>query len=163
MRLFVAIRLSDEMKKDITKTMHELKKLGVRGSFVPRDNLHLTLAFIGETSDLAAVKEALSVVKIKPFRLSLSEMGSFGDTLWIGAKGNQGLSGAVRGVRDALDHAGISYDHKKFVPHITLIRKAAGNWQQVKAPKNETMVKSISLMKSEQKDGRRVYTEVLSI
>ena len=35
MRLFFAILLSEEMKKSVTGTMHELKKAGVRGSYVP--------------------------------------------------------------------------------------------------------------------------------
>ena len=160
MRLFVAVRLSEEMKKEITATMHELKKLDVKGKYVPADNLHLTLAFIGETTEPQAVKEALAAVKWKPFRLSLSELGCFGDTIWIGAKG---LAGAARSVRDALDAAGIDYDHKKFVPHITLIRKAFGSWKQAKAPKDEMLVKNIFLMKSEVKDGRRVYSEVMAI
>ena len=163
MRLFVAIRLSDELRKDLIGTMHVLKKLGVKGSYVPADNLHVTLAFIGETSEPEKVKEALAAVKWKSFRLSLSELGCFGDTLWVGAKGNQGLSGAARSVREALDAAEISYDQKKFVPHVTLIRKAAGNWQRAKAPKSEMMVKSISLMKSEEKNGKRVYTEVMAL
>ncbi len=163
MRLFVAVRLSEEMKKEITATMHELKKLDVKGKYVPADNLHLTLAFIGETTEPQAVKEALAAVKWKPFRLSLSELGCFGDTIWIGAKGNQGLAGAARSVRDALDAAGIDYDHKKFVLHITLIRKASGSWKQAKAPKDEMLVKNIFLMKSEVKDGRRVYSEVMAI
>lgn len=160
MRLFIAIQLSEEMKSSITGTMHELKKAGVRGSYVPTQNLHLTLAFIGETEDAAAVKEALSTVSFRPFRLALSDMGCFGDLIWVGLKGNQGLSAAVKSVRDALDSAGIGYDRKKFVPHITMVRKASGRWQQTPAPKGEMMVKKISLMKSEQKDGKRVYTEL---
>ena len=143
--------------------MHELKKLGVRGSYVPADNLHLTLAFIGETTQTEAIKEALATINSKPFRLSLSEMGSFGDTVWIGAKGNQGLADIARSVREALDQAEIEYDRKKFIPHITLIRRASGNWQKVQAPKADMMVRSISLMKSEVKDNRRVYTEIFSI
>ena len=35
-----------------------------------------------------------------------------------------------------------------------------GNWKTVPAPKGEMMVKKISLMKSEVKDGKRVYTEI---
>ena len=163
MRLFVAIQLSDEMKTALTGTLHELKKAGVRGSYVPMQNLHLTLAFIGEVKDAAAVKEALGTVTFKPFRLSLSEMGTFGDLLWAGIKGNQGLSAAVKDVRAALDAAGIGFDQKKFNPHITLIRRMSGNWKMVPAPKGDMMVKKISLMKSEVKDGRRVYTEVFSI
>lgn len=163
MRLFVAIQLSEEMKSSVTAYMHELKKAGVKGSYVPARNLHLTLAFIGETKEAAAVKEALASVNYKPFRLAMTETGNFGDILWVGLKGNQGLSQLAKAVRDALDAAGIGYDKKKFTPHITVIRKVSGKWQTTAAPKGEMMVKKVSLMKSEEKDGKRVYTEIFSI
>ena len=163
MRLFIAIQLSDELKKTITSSMHEMKKQGIRGSYVPTQNLHLTIAFIGETADSGAVKDALRTIKVKPFRLSLSEMGTFGDLLWVGMKGNQGLSGAVKAVRESLDAAGISYDHKKFVPHITIIRKMAGKWQSIPAPKGEMIAEKISLMKSERIDGKMKYTEIFAV
>ena len=51
MRLFIAIQLSDEMKKALVACMHDLKKQGVEGNYVPVRNLHLTLAFIGEYDD----------------------------------------------------------------------------------------------------------------
>ncbi len=163
MRLFVAIQLSEDLKKSILGTMHEMKKQEVRGNYVPAANLHLTLAFIGETDDPSGVKAALQSVSYKPFRLSLSEMGTFGDLLWVGMKGNQGLNGAVKAVRDALDGAGIAYDKKKFVPHITIIRKMNGGWKKVSAPKGDMMVKKISLMKTTFKDGKPVYSEVCSL
>ena len=162
MRLFVAVQLSDELKGAVTGTLHEMKKVGVKGNYMPIQNLHLTLAFIGETKESTAVKEALQTVSFKPFRLSMSELGAFGDILWVGMKGNQGLNGLAKDVRAALDNAGIAYQKDKFVPHITIIRKAAGKWQQVSAPKGEMMVKKFSLMKSEQKNGKTVYTEVAS-
>lgn len=162
MRVFVAVTISEELKKTITGTLHDLKKQGIKGSYVPLQNLHLTLTFIGETREPEKIKEALQTVKYKPFRLSLSEMGTFGDLLWIGMKGKQGLTGVVRDVRKALDDAGIAYDSQKFVPHITVIRKVSGKWQSVPAPKGDMMVKKISLMKSEQKDGKQVYTEIFS-
>ena len=162
MRLFVAIQLADDMKKTIAGTLHTMKQKGVRGNYVPLQNLHLTVAFIGETDDPGAVKDALAGISFKPFKLALSELGTFGDLLWVGMKGNQGLSAAVKSVRDALDAAGIDYDRKKFVPHITIIRKASGSWKQVPAPKGEMMVKKISLMKTTFKDGKPVYSEVCS-
>ncbi len=163
MRLFVAVQLSDELKKSITATLHDLKKEGVRGNYVPMQNLHLTLAFIGEVKDSESVKTALSGVKFKPFRLTLSQTGHFDDCFYVGVKGNQALSGAARAVRDALDAAGIPYDRKKFIPHITLIRKMSGNKKQLPEPKGEMMVKKISLMKSSLKDGKPVYTEIFSV
>ena len=162
MRLFVAVQLSEELKKSITGTLHDLKQKGVKGNYVPAKNLHLTLAFIGETDDPDQVKEALKGISYKPFKLALSEMGNFGNLLWVGMKGNQGLSAAAKSVRDALDAAGIPYDKKAFTPHITIIRKSSGNWKQVPPPKGQMMVKSISLMKTTFKDGKPVYSEVCS-
>ena len=38
-----------------------------------------------------------------------------------------------------------------------------GPWKKVPAPKGEMMVKKVSLMKSELKDGKRVYKEIYAI
>ena len=161
MRLFIAIQLSDPMKKALVNMMHELKKQGVEGNYVPAQNLHMTLAFIGEYDDPARIKEVISRVPVPEFRLSLSDMGNFGNILWAGVKGNQKLKAYVKDLRSALDVEGIPYDRDKFVPHITLIRKyTAKRSYKVSMPKAEMMVKKASLMKSEQKNGKAVYKEV---
>jgi len=159
MRLIAAIQLSDEMKKAITGTLHAMKQSDIRGNYVPIQNLLIPLAVIGETKDPDAVKKALAGLSIKPFKLSFSDMGVSEGHLWIGMKGNQGLSAAVKSVRDALDAAGIDHNREKFSPQVTIIRKVSGNWKQVPAPKGEMMVKKISLMKAASKDGKPVYTE----
>ena len=161
MRLFIAIQLSDPMKKALVNMMHELKKQGVEGNYVPAQNLHMTLAFIGEYDDPARIKEVISRVPVPEFRMSLSDMGNFGNTLWAGVKGNQKLKAYVKDLRSALDAEGIPYDRDKFVPHITLIRKyTAKRSYKVSMPKAEMMVKRASLMKSEQKNGKPVYKEL---
>ena len=38
-----------------------------------------------------------------------------------------------------------------------------GPWKKVSPPKGDMMVKKVSLMKSEQKDGKRVYTEIFAV
>ena len=161
MRLFIAIQLSDEMKKALVACMHDLKKQGVEGNYVPAQNLHLTLAFIGEYDDPAGVKRVLESVPLPPFRLSLSEKGNFGNLLWAGVKGNQKLKTYVKDLREALKEADIPFDHDKFVPHITLIRKvSAKKPYQVHLPRAEMTVENVSLMKSETKNGKVVYQEL---
>lgn len=161
MRLFVAIQLSDEMKKALVDCMHDLKKQGVDGKFVPAQNLHVTLAFIGEYDDPKKVKQVIDRVPLPEFRLSLSEKGNFGDLLWIGVKRNQKLKTYVKELREALAGSGIPCDRDKFVPHITLIRKSSAKKPyQVRVPKADMMVKKASLMKSEQRDGKTVYKEL---
>ena len=82
MRLFIAIQLSDTMKKALVNFMHDLKKQGVEGNYVPAQNLHMTLAFIGEYDDPAKIKAIISKVPLPEFRLALSDTGNFGNILW---------------------------------------------------------------------------------
>ena len=168
MRLFIAIPLSEEMKKALVTCMHDLKKQGVEGNYVPAQNLHLTLAFIGEYDDPEKVKEVLRSVPMSPFRMSLSEKGNFGNLLWAGVKGNQKLKTYVKDLRAALKEAGIPFEDDKFTPqddkftpHITLVRKAASKRPyQVHLPKAEMTVKHVALMKSEWKNGKVSYREM---
>lgn len=161
MRLFIAIQLSEEMRKALVDCLHDLKKQGVEGNYVPAQNLHLTLAFIGEYRDPEQVKQILASVPLPAFRLALSEKGNFGNILWAGVKGNQKLKTYVRDLRAALKNAGIPFEDDRFTPHITLIRKvSARSPYQVHLPKAEMEVKRASLMKSETKNGQVTYREV---
>ena len=163
MRLFLAITLDDENKKTITGALHELKKAGVRGTYMSKDNLHMTLAFIGERDSAEDVKEAMKTLALKPFRLSSSGMETFGNILVLSVKGGQGLSAAAKGVRKALDGAKIPYDPRPFKPHITMIRRMTGPWQGIRAPRTDMMVRKISLMQTLFRDGKPVYKELFSV
>lgn len=161
MKLFIAIQLSDVIKKVLVACMHDLKKQGVEGNYVPAQNLHLTLVFIGEYDDPMKVKNIIEGVQVTPFRLGLSEKGNFGNLLWIGVKGNQKLKTYVKNLRESLKEAGIPFDDDKFIPHITLIRKTVcKKAYQVHLSKAEMTVKKVSLMKSEIKNGKVVYREI---
>ncbi len=160
MRLFAAVMLSEDMKKTLTAVMHDLKKEGIRGNYVPAQNLHVTMAFIGEFDDVSAVKNVMRELSFNPFRLTLTDMMCVRDILCAGVKGNQGLSGAARQLREAFDAAGIPYDSKKFTPHVTMVKRVSGNWKKISAPKGEMIVEKISLLKSTWKDGKSVYTEL---
>ena len=161
MRLFIAIQLSDEIKKALVGYMHDLKKQGVEGNYVPAQNLHMTLAFIGEYDNPGQIKEILRSLPLPEFRLSLSEKGNFGNILWAGVKGNQKLAAYVKALRAALSAEEVPCDTDKFIHHITLIRKASAKKPiQTPLPKADMMVKKASLMKSEQKNGKVSYREL---
>lgn len=164
MKLFIALQLTDDVKKSLIGTMHDLKQKGIKGNYTPAANLHVTLAFIGETRQADEIKKAMDRVQFTPFKLTVREMGNFGDRLWAGVKGNQGLKGVVKDIRAQLEAAEIPYDSKEFVPHVTLVRKMSGTLPKgYSGAKAEMMVKRISLMKSEMKNGKRVYTEIYHI
>ena len=163
MRLFVAIDLSPEIKKTLISYMHDLKQKGIKGNYTPAQNLHLTLCFVGEVPTSDGVKAALKTVSYKPFKLALDETGRFGEIFWLGIKSNQKLKGLAADIRKAFDDAGIEYDKKPFEPHITLVRKVGGpTTGKIPVPRDDMMVKKVSLMKSEQKNGKMVYTEIFS-
>ena len=161
MRLFIAIQLPDEMKKALVACMHDLKKQGVEGNYVPAQNLHLTLAFIGEYDDPAKVRKVIGSVPLPQIGLSFSGNGNFGNLLWAGVKGNQKLKTYVKELRAALKEAQIPFDDDKFIPHITLIRKTvAKKPYELHLSKAEMTVEKVSLMKSEMKNGKVVYREL---
>lgn len=84
MRLFVAICFSDEIKALLSSVCQKLKTQSLSGNFTRPENLHMTLAFIGESNRVAAVKSAMQQCTGAPFKLSLSGVGRFGDLWWVG-------------------------------------------------------------------------------
>ena len=112
MRLFIAIRFSDEIKGGLAEIQSFLKNHDVRGNFTKLENLHLTLAFIGEYADPDGVMDTMRTVSFDPFSLRLQGFGSFGDLYWCGIGENNGLSAYVKRLRRALAENGIPFDRK---------------------------------------------------
>ena len=50
MRTFIAIRFDEAIKEKITEVQDKLRDAAEKGHFTDRDNLHLTLIFLGEVS-----------------------------------------------------------------------------------------------------------------
>ena len=161
MRLFIAVPLDEQTKSAILGVMQEMKNAGIRGRYASPDNLHITLAFIGETDRLKDVIKAVRSIKVEPFNISLSNVGNFRELLWVGLSDNGELNQLAESVRSALDAAGIPFDRKKFMPHITVARESEGFSGQIKAPEGTMTVRKISVMKSEVRNGKRVYLEVV--
>ena len=77
MRLFIAISLSDEIRKSLVKTQDFLSRHGIRGSLVPRENLHMTLTFIGEHPDPDQVLEVMENVDFPAFSINAERHWDF--------------------------------------------------------------------------------------
>ena len=124
MRLFIAIQLNEEMRNLLGDIQDSYRRMAVRGNYTPAENLHLTLAFIGEYDDPDKVLEALETVSFQPFRISLDRTGCFGDLHWAGIADSPQLENLVKQIRHALADAGIPFDKKRFRAHITFLRRA---------------------------------------
>lgn len=167
MRLFIAIPLAPHLKTALARIQAALHTRGVQGNFTPEENLHLTLAFIGEYPDPEPVLEALASVPVHPFPLTLDGLGAFHQVWWAGIRENPELDAYVKRLRYALAEAGIPYDRKRFSPHITLVRKPAGRGEEALGGlhfEGESMtVERISLFRSDRGKRGMIYTEVGSI
>jgi len=172
MRLFVAVKPSDELKGRILEVQQQLRSQSTRGSFTRPENLHLTLAFIGEVPEerLACLRAIIGDINSPPFDVRFNRTGCFThsrkELWWIGAEtGSPGLASlkAIHDklIRDLLD-AGFPADQRPFNVHITLAREVRHIDPIVlDCPEMLLKVDRISLMKSEHLTGVLTYTELM--
>ena len=158
MRLFLAIQLSSAVREALLTAEDTLRRQG-RGSFPPPENLHLTLAFLGETADLAGARAVLSQVSCRPFSLAVGgPPGHFGDLWWAGVRADPALEELAMSLQADLRSRGFCLEDRPWLPHITLVRRWRGEVPQVTVPHAKMVVRQISLLRSDQIDGKRVYT-----
>ncbi|MCR5094985.1 MAG: RNA 2',3'-cyclic phosphodiesterase [Lachnospiraceae bacterium] len=164
MRLFIAINFDNSILEALTDFQEDLRVQGVTGNYTGRENLHITLAFIGDYGNPDEVLDAMEQVPFDPVEIRLDGVGHFGDLFWVGLAKNPALEAYVRRLRRELSARGIPYDKKKFSPHITLIRKAS--WRDGRlipveeAPKGMMTAARVSLMRSERGKHGMIYTEL---
>jgi 2'-5' RNA ligase len=128
MRLFIAVDPPEPVLDDLAAAVAELGVSRAGARVTARPLWHITLAFLGEVDDarLPAVAAAMdtSVAAIGRPVLSLAGGGRFGrgkfTILWVGVDGD--LVPLRRAVTRNLRQARISFDDKRFNPHLTLSR-----------------------------------------
>ena len=72
MRLFVAICFDEPCKDVLCAAIAGLKSHARQGNFSRRENLHLTLAFLGETNRIDSAKRALGSIRAESFAMELA-------------------------------------------------------------------------------------------
>ncbi|HWA29553.1 MAG TPA: RNA 2',3'-cyclic phosphodiesterase [Rhizomicrobium sp.] len=127
MRLFVALPIPDA----VANTMFLIQS-GVPGAkWQTREQLHLTLRFIGEVDGLQAndIDDALSAISVPRFSLALKGVGEFGGrkphALWAGVGDPAPVHHLNRKIETALQRIGLAADERKFQPHVTVARLRA--------------------------------------
>ena len=163
MRLFIALQLNEECKEVIAEAIDTMRGQGIRANYVPEDNLHVTLAFLGEVEpgSVPAIEDAICSVSYSPLTLTVGGIGNFGNLLYVGLEDNPDLQKYVSMLRQALDEHGIDYDHKKFKAHITIARKIESKQSfHLHVRKTKVTVNGVSLMRSDRVNGTMRYTEI---
>ncbi len=123
-RAFVALQPPEPLRDRLEDLAHDLDE----GRVVPWENLHLTLAFLGDArpetledvaAELDALREAAPAVELRG-------LGAFGGgkprSVHALAKPTPELTHLRNAVRRACRAGGLELPHERFVPHVTLVR-----------------------------------------
>lgn len=170
MRLFVAIGINQQIKDNVCEVIKEMKQSAVQGGFSRRENLHLTLAFLGETQQFIEAKQAIHRINHKSFSLQMNGLGTFlgrdGDLYWAGFEKSAPLIALQKELIKQLADAGFAVEKRAYLPHLTLGRRIRfeqntdmQRFQKLLNPLTMNVDK-ISLMRSQRIQNRLIYTEL---
>ncbi len=135
MRLFIAIKI--EGISTIHSLLEDIRLLGTDVKLVEPENVHVTLAFLGEVEDskLNDIKRAMDSVSFSKFSITLRGIGAFPSlsrprVVWVGIeKGFSQMKEIREKLVQNLKKVGVRPENdNEFLPHVTLGR--------VKGPRN---------------------------
>jgi len=183
-RIFIAVNFSENIKNKLADYKEKYPALPCR--WTKAENLHITMAFIGQTSDegLAETCEIIKKVaeKHQPFLVSINKIcygpkdsSVYADEnkpprmVWAIGEKSKEFSAIRKDLNDLLlgsEEIRFSTDGKEFSPHIILARIRAWEWAKIEPEErlqiNECVdinfsVDSIEVMESELKRGGSEY------
>ena len=191
LRAFIAIQLSDDLKRQIERVQTDLKrqasKLGGRGGlgWTRPEGIHLTLKFLGDIPEtqVEALGEVLrrAASTVEPFVLEARGVGAFPNlrkprVLWLGLHGGEREMETLRRLYAAVEEGAAELDFPKesraFTPHLTLARVRdsgpAGTLEQILAESQDRVVGAwtagaMSLIRSELRQNGTVYTTLVEV
>ena len=164
MRLFIAVLFDDETIERLSLLRDALADRSERGSFSERENLHLTLDFLGEC-DAGEMKEAVKAIEetpFTPFDIEIGKLGFFtrdnGNTWFASVSPLDSLSELQSSLHSALIEHGLRIENRKYRPHITLGRRVVTALSPSAIEPITAHVDNISLMLSERGRYGMIYT-----
>ena len=131
-RTFLCFPVPLEVKSKKNMLYSTLEGSPAQINWVKNDNLHLTLKFIGYTTE-SQIPKIISIlskitIKYKPFQLVINSTGCFPTkerprTLFLGIEGRLNvLSDLFQNIENEFEKIDIEKDRNVFFPHITLAR-----------------------------------------
>jgi 2'-5' RNA ligase len=173
-RLFTAIKLSDEAKEHIQKVQAQIKKQFSCKRWQKIDNMHLTLHFLGEVEgdQIHTLQERIHSVTntLSPFTLCLDGYGAFPNesrprVIWIGIGGEYMLLKELQAsLAPLLKDFGYEEVDQVYSPHITIGRNPIDKiqWEELRLniaiKPIDWMVENIVLFQSQFTPQGVVYT-----
>jgi RNA 2',3'-cyclic 3'-phosphodiesterase len=188
LRAFIAIQLSDELRRQIGSVQDELRrglaKIGKIGWTSPA-GIHVTLKFLGDIpeSQIQPLQELLAqaAASARPFTLEARGLGAFPNlraprVLWIGLHGSEADMEALRGLQVMIENGtsdlGFQKEARAFAPHLTLARlrervETETLGKVLAANQNRAVgalaAASVALIRSELRPSGAVYTTLVEV
>ncbi|PWJ95400.1 2'-5' RNA ligase [Oceanotoga teriensis] len=146
-RTFIAIESNEEQRNLLTDSILKLDRMGFKSNWTKRENIHLTLFFLGNLNMSLIAKLAYKIGErisgFPTFVYTTRGIGYFSfenepKSIWFGVEEEQILKGLYSEIKKSLLLLNINVKDEKFVPHITLgrVKKHPEHW--------DTLIKSIS-------------------
>lgn len=127
MRLFIAVGIPEDVKEYISELQGEIDINSNKIRFVKKEQMHLTLKFLGEVQPNIAeeVKDNLKKIVFKPFSVVLNTVGVFPSeiyirVIWVGLKPEEPILKLQNNIGESLKK--LFKKEKDFKPHLTLAR-----------------------------------------
>jgi 2'-5' RNA ligase len=136
-RSFIAIPLESEIRRAAVRLIERLRQPNDGIKWVPTDNLHLTLKFLGDV-DNTEIPAVCSVIRdvvgqFDPFELGFGGTGGFPEitrprVLYAGVDDPSGsLTEIVTRLERDLAQLGFKREPRDYTPHLTLGRTKSGS------------------------------------
>jgi len=184
LRAFIAVEIPLEIRQTVCNATSDLqKRVGSLVRWVPMENMHLTLKFLGDVSpsnvDLLTEMLRAEADLFRCFEFKLSGLGSFPNlkrprVIYIGIHAPAVLETLHRGIDSASRKLGYDSEERGFSPHLTIGRVkqnvTSSEQQTIRRALEETkidalgvaQVDSVHLYKSDLKPTGSVYTRLYS-
>jgi len=176
----MAVEISEPCRESLARFIGGIDKYGTSVKWVPAENLHVTLKFLGESAvDTGGIINALKTVRQEKFQAELRGLGCFPNLKHpkiifaaVGEGASQ-LKTLASAVEDALEPLGFAKEERGFHPHITIGRvKCPGKTASKIAEKmigqegvifGKFSVDRFCVMKSDLRPRGPVYTKIAEL
>jgi RNA 2',3'-cyclic 3'-phosphodiesterase len=122
MRLFVALPIPDWIADDIARIQWGIED----ARWSPRENLHITLRFIGDADAHQGreLDDLLGAISVAPFEIEAGGVDHFNHdqpyALWLGVKKTAPLLALHKACERACQGVGFGAETRTYTPHITI-------------------------------------------
>ena len=128
MRVFVALELPQKTRDNLERSSKQFAEFSGGGNFVPKDNFHITLHFLGNVaeSNLIYIQSAMDQIADLPApELAVTQFAMLraSDIVCAKLRQNADLLTLHDTLGEKLENNGFEVEHRAYRPHVTLIRK----------------------------------------